>query len=126
MKRLIVLELADDATATECGACRFRTIDSGTYGSGYPICRAYPEETLDIRDRKVLRTESCIASEQRAERMVEIDTLADGIRKVIADAYRRGLREAIEVAKEHIGSGDYVGSIDWSAVDVEIKKRTTR
>lgn len=47
------------------------------------------------------------------------------------EAYLSGLREGVEIAKgcaiegtAHIGSGEYVGVIDWTEVDRELMERT--
>lgn len=50
--------------------------------------------------------------------------------EITAEAYRRGLRDGVELAREHaipdtnyIGSGDYVGVTDWTLVDAELERR---
>lgn len=51
--------------------------------------------------------------------------------RAVSEAFRAGLRAGVELAKEHadpdtiyIGSGDYVGAVDWTDVDHELAKRT--
>lgn len=53
----------------------------------------------------------------------ELDALVCDVR---ADAYRRGLREGVAIAKRNerlVSSSDNHWDVDWSAVDVEIARR---
>lgn len=96
MTRRIVLTLADDTTATECGMCRHVAIPDrilGTRVCARPEFRD-PNDALPVvwlSGRWVGRADACLAAEAAASRMVEIDP--EDARAAIA-VYDESCREA--------------------------------
>ena len=100
MTRRIVLTLADDTTATECGMCRHVAIPDrilGTRVCARPEFRD-PNDALPVvwlSGRWVGRADACLAAEAAASRMVEIaPDDADTIATIVDDWNRRYIPEA--------------------------------